>query len=99
VNGVDSVAREERRERARQVAVEQDAHARWLGGRCDQRSFRELENCDGVLARDAWVIVEKLVERMAGLDVVDQGVDRDARPGENRRAAEALDVTRYEGYR
>ena len=42
-----------------------------------------LEHLDGLLTAHRWEVVEKLVEAELGLDVLDQGIDRNARAAEN----------------
>src|SRR5260370_29088416 len=56
----------------------------------DQRLVSRLESCDYLLTRDAWKMVEKLVEAVPMLDVVDQVAQRRPRSHEHRRAAENL---------
>jgi hypothetical protein len=51
-----------------------------------------LKNCDDLLARNAWKIIEKLIKGVSFLDVVDEVAQRHPRSHEHRRAAENLRV-------
>jgi len=42
-----------------------------------------LEHLDGLLTAHRWEVVEKLIEAELGLDVLDQGIDRNARAAED----------------
>src|SRR3989442_4844635 len=69
-------------------------------GRCSSRRTRtgqeriasEVERSDGLLAPDGRELPEELVEGLAALEVVEEGLDRDPGADENRRAAEDVGV-------
>ena len=89
MHGVDVVPGQERAEGSWQVAIEQDPHV-GLRRRCDQGALGEFQDGDRMLTADGRELVEKLIERMASLEIVDQRLDGNAGPGENRCAPEAL---------
>ncbi len=94
VNRVHDVPREMGGEATRQVAVEQDAHAArpaLRGGRVgDERLLGELQNGDGVLARDTGEILEELIQGMPSLQVLDQRLHWNACSGKHRRPPETI---------
>jgi len=90
MDGLYSMTREQRCKGPGKISVEQDTHARFLRGRCDQRLLRDLEDGDGVLPSDAREIVQELVERVPRLEIFDQRPHRHPGPREDRRAAETI---------
>jgi hypothetical protein len=94
VNRVDDVPRQVGRQAARQVAVEQDAHAArsaLRGGRVgDERFLGELQDGHGVLAGDAGEIVQKLIQGVPALQVLDQRLHGNARSGKYGRSPETI---------
>src|SRR5262245_23278137 len=59
------------------------------GGRCES-AFREFENGDRVLTRYAGELLEEHVERVAGLEVVNQPLHGHAGPGEHGGTTESI---------
>lgn len=49
-----------------------------------------LEHCDCLRLGYGREVFEKAIERVAGIDVVEQGLDRHPGSGENLRATEAI---------
>jgi hypothetical protein len=44
--------------------------------------------CDGLFARDAWIVVEKLLQRLTTFEIVEENPDRHARAYENGSPSE-----------
>ena len=84
---------------ARHAFVEQQPHATGLRGRrlTDECFARQLERGNCLFARHAWKIVEKLVERMPSLEIVDESLRWHACSHEDRRSAEYLGVAVNDG--
>jgi hypothetical protein len=91
VRRVGAVARQQRGERARQIAVEEHPRcASALRGRCQQRPLGEFQDRDRVLTRDAGKLLDKMVKRVPRLEVVDQALYRHAGSRKHRGAPEAI---------
>ena len=58
-----------------------------------QRSAREVERRDRLVALHGWELAEKLVQGFAAFEVVEQRLDRHARTDKHRRAPEDVRVT------
>ena len=99
MHGVNAVTGEECGESSGQVAVEENPHAVTLRGWRDKGSLGELQDCDRVLARDARVVLEELVERMPSLEILNQGLYRHSSSREHALTPEAVRVTRDKGVR
>src|SRR5262245_19264473 len=56
-----------------------------------------LESRHGLLSGHTWEVVEKLVERIAGLEVVEQGLERHPGAHENGRATQDVGVAVHHG--
>jgi hypothetical protein len=54
-----------------------------------------LKNCDDLLARDAWKIIEKLVESVSFLEIIDEVAQRHPCSHEHRCPPENLRVAMY----
>src|SRR5258706_917540 len=65
----------------------------------DQVLFRLLERRDRQLPRNGWEVVEKLLQRVAAFQVVDQGLHRDSRADEYWRTTQNLGVRVNDGRR
>jgi len=52
----------------------------------------------GLLSLDRWKSVEEPVERLAGFQIVDQGLNRNAGPGKHKFSAEDLGITGYDAF-
>ena len=63
---------------------------------CQQALARELKGCDGLFASNGRKLPEKLVQRVATLDVVEQRLDRDPGAHEHGRSAQNLRVAVYD---
>lgn len=61
-----------------------------------QRSSRELEDGDGLVALDGWKLVQELVESLTAFEIVEQRLHRHARADEHRRAAENFRIAVYD---
>lgn len=62
---------------------------RRVSSACAARLFQKREY---LIARHARIVVQKVLDRVAALEKVDERVDRNPRTDENRRAAEDLRV-------
>src|SRR3972149_8302383 len=57
-----------------------------------QRSAREVESGDRLVAPHGWELTQELVERIAAFEIVEQRLHRHARADEDGRAAKNLGV-------
>lgn len=64
----------------------------WLGRRVEHLGLRLFEECNREFARDGREIVQNFIQRLAALEIVEDGLDRNARPGKTRRATHNLRV-------
>jgi hypothetical protein len=57
-----------------------------------QRSAREIERSDRLVAPHGWELAKKLVKGLAAFEVIEQRLYRNACPDEDRRAPEDVGV-------
>jgi hypothetical protein len=76
-----------------QAFVEEDAHS----GRGEQAFAGLFQKGNGLLARDRGVLFQKVVERIAALDVIQQRPHGNARAGKARLAAHDFRVGYHNG--
>ncbi len=76
------------------VALALSLRTRLGGYALDELGLGQFKELNGLLPRDGGKVAQKVVERIALFDVVEQGLDGNTRTGETRRAVHDLGVNR-----
>ena len=58
-----------------------------------QHLFGEFEHGNGLFAAYAWEMIKKLIERVAGFEIIQQCLHRHTGTDENRSSAENIGIT------
>ena len=61
-----------------------------------QRSARELEGGESLVALDGWELMQEFVESLATFEIVEQRLHGHARTDEDRRTAENFGIAVYD---
>lgn len=92
-NGFDSVAGKFTRQILGQTFVEQEAHS----GGGDQAFAGSFEKGHGLIAQDCGILLQKLVERLAAFDVIQQRPHWNTSAGKARLATHDFRINHHDG--